>query len=295
MVEDVQLISSDTQITPDHTFQLTEIIRLGLMEIQSIQGITHVEPTYSPDNRAPRHVLQKSHDIQLRLEHLLYVNDLPYAPIVSVPVVDATSFSVHQELIKICNDVKSLRRTYKLKPKAAHEPDILPGKTPDMVFANLRSIGKIVISLGSPAITPSDVFRFALAIRADLNFVMIARMQLFAETDAVDVAEMKPPEVYAFARSVCAKVHAFIRKMCGADTPDDLLLPASMVPPIEPEDVMEFLMQMLADIGAMKHVLNIKSRSDISSRTASKMPSDVYGVLLEIDQLMDQALASSDS
>ena len=282
------LLSSAT--TPSHVYQITEKIRIGLKDIQKLRGISAHIHGYKPFNREPRHVMQKARDLTSRFNTLLQQTKLTFDVLPIFPVRKVTPKDVSIQVQQLWEGVVRLREHNSLPQNLSEEVPLVRGKNATDIYANLEDIEDMLESLGAPKIVAEDVFRLATTIRDDISFIMQTAFHTCEQSSQQPSRGKTAADVYYLAFHNLGNLHELTRRKFGDYAPVNLQVPQLKRKPVSSKNVFDFLDLMLADVGALKHALNIQKQSKIDRLYAYKSASDIFDIMITISNQLNCVL-----
>jgi len=266
-------------VTPSHVFQVVDNINNELTLLHEANHSTATVSARKMTQRRPRHVFQKAREVLLNVQNLRKLNGLSFNPVPPFPTTEITPGNVRKIMDQILADLKGLRPVLGVKKTATAAP--LPsGKNPTDVYINIDNAGQSISSLGIPAIVPNDVYRMVATLVNEMRLVVKA-----AGGDATIAMKdgskrKKPKHVYSEVYGLLEDLKAACAKKSSYCLPGKLVLPTKPTGRIKPAEVLDVVNNALADVGALKVVLGVKTPTQLVDPVSGKTPSNVYdGVL----------------
>lgn len=269
--------SNQSETTPDDVYRVVETINSELRLFHELNDLpAPTEPAATElASRRPRHVLQKARKVLLQVQLLRKINGLTENALPIEPTREIRPADVKEMVDRIAEDVGDLRPIFGVNRMAepASEPT---GRSPTDVYGRLIQTSALVTALGTPEIVPNDVYRVALTILSDLELIRAHR----GITDTVELrtgsVEKKPEDVYRTAWQLLAELETLTLRNPEFAIPGGVVLPNPQSVRVVPEDVMDLLNSVLAEISAIKVKLGLQAPTEFAPAQAGKTPSFVY-------------------
>lgn len=269
--------SNQTETTPDDVYQTVETVNSELRLFHEFNDIpAPTEPALAElTPRRPRHVLQNARKVLLQVQLLRKINGLPEKALPPEPTREVRPADVKEMVDRLAEDISELRPIFGVRQIA--DPISKPsGKSPTDVYSRLSQTSTLVNALGIPEIVPNDVYRVALTIHSDLEMIRSRR-------GLSDTFEMRsgsidkiPADVYVIAFQLLAELKKLTARNPEFAIPGGVVLLKNQSGEAAPEDVMNLLNNVLAEISAIKVILGIEQPTEIAPPQAGKTPSHVY-------------------
>ena len=263
-------------ITPSHVYQVVETVQAELaLLLEANFSATEVPAEQAIAGRRPRHVLQEANQISQQIRLLKRINGLPTAEAKAAEVREITPADVKASVDAILAEVRALRGPYGVTAEAP-AVELRDGKTPTDVQAALAVTAQLVQRLDLPAIVPNDVYRLALAIKADATQIQTRLGAPEAQPILEGISGMKPPQVYARSFDLLERLKVL------TESSAELAIPGGVVPPpkksdnLKPADVLGVLKTILAELSSMKVVVGASEPTPALPPQVGKTPNDVY-------------------
>lgn len=270
--------------TPSHVFQISENIILELNGYQKAAKVTSLPVAYVPNNRKPRHVMQKAREILTRVENLKESQGIAKGEFPVFPTRKVTPKHVREIVLRILDEVQTLRPKYEITTPPP-EALLVKGKVPTDVYGNLALIGNMLESLGVRAIQPKDVYRIVLTLIRDLRLVA-STLNKPCIVRSVEVVPGKThADVYRRTHRMAGRIIGLAKAM-NVDAYFELSVPQRKTGNIEPSDVLDLINNVLADVGAMKAILAEMRATVVAPEQSSKAPSNVYAAVGSADAIV---------
>jgi len=172
------------KITPSHVYQSVEQLILELQLIHEADKSEAILGDYVTKNRKPRHVLQKSREVYLRVQELREMNGLPKNTVPPFPVTEIKPADVKDLVDKSLMDVIALRDEY-----------FVDSETPKTHLKNGKA--------------PTDVYQVAIAMISDINLVLTKRGKPTNMVINKSATGKKPADVYQQVQVLLEKLQGF--------------------------------------------------------------------------------------
>ncbi len=237
-------------------FQVTENI---IAELKQIHKKTKTRPRprkIEITQRQPRHVLHKAKLIELSVQNMRSHKGLEAQlhPFVHDKKVVPTE--VFQLIDKIHRDVRELRRAHGIE--AESEPAALPKKAlPQDVYINLERINRMILGIDHRTIRPDDVHHFASRIVLRLRQLRSHRGVTTPVAVLPHSREKHPRDVYKKAHVLHERLKRLYEKQNHSIFGGVVLLNKKNTR-IIPNDVMDVLVNIMADVEAMSASMPLK-------------------------------------
>ena len=274
------LASPVQSATPSDVFQVVDQVKNELSLMHEANGSAARTDKNAPalQPRRPRHVLQKAREVLLQVQQLRKLNGLAEKPVPSFPVTEITPGDVKNMVDRVLVDVKGLRGKFSVKKAAAAAPKP-SGKTPTNVYAHLTLVGLQVQGLGIPKTVPNSVYRMGITIISDLQLIRKA----LGHTDTVPMQtgakRKKPKAVFKRGMEVMAALKELSGKNAKLAVPGGVVMPNVRSGRIKPAHVLDQFNNILAEVGAMKVKLGVKTPTQLAPPASGKTPSDVFDTM----------------
>jgi len=285
IVAGLVFMASDT-ISANDIYHITRQIRVGLLEIEEVQHVQDEAPAYLPFNRQPRHVIQKTRDMLLRINVLLKRAGLESEYIEVTPITHITDKIVAKQLDHLLQATTRLRTKHNLPTEFGQEVEPHFGKTITDVYASLQVVEKMLEALGVPITSPNEAFQFAVIVRDDIQFIMHNRFHMCDDMSPEHAKDKNAADVYYYLYTVLGEIHEMTRREFSHHVPPNLHVPQLKRPPISEEDVIDLLDQTIADVGAMKHSMGMSRVSGRGKPVEKKTHTDVYNLIGSMDHAL---------
>lgn len=266
-------------ITPSHVYQETSAIIKGLEKTLEQNNISFIENSYAPQNRQPRHVFQKSLKILKRVD--IYKKSLDLEPVQYpiFPIRDVKPANVLTIVDMIYLELLEIEKHFNIEIDKTLPP-FEGGKTPSDVYENLDKIESIMDSINAPFLTPSDVFQVGQRIHGELDKICIFNNFNCSITPVNFVEGKVPEDVYNLSKGFFANV-AELNKLIPNPIPGGVIIPQDPKGEIRPENVMDLINFILADLTSIKKSFGIRQPTDLLENTQDKTPSHVFQLISE--------------
>jgi hypothetical protein len=261
------------------SFQVTEniIAELELIHKETKTRMRPIKVEIAP--RQPRHVWHKARSIYRSIQGLrshkgLEVKQQPHAF-----SDDITPAEVYEILNKTLLDLRELRSTFNIAVNP--EPAPLPKKTlPRDVYQNLDRINQMILGIENRTITPAHVYQVASDILVSLQQIR-RRQGINNPIPAIQISKGKHPrDVYKQAHQLHHQLKEFSEKQ-GHPVSGGIELLNKKMSRIIPNDVIDVLINILADVDAMRASKGLFRRPGMPTQLNNTIPSDVYDKVSE--------------
>ena len=274
-------------VTSDHVYQS---VRDAQAEVLLLLN-ANFSPTDLPKvellkGRQPRHVVQEVYRLLRRMTLLRQINGLRTPPLIPLPVREMTPLDVMARMDRLLSEIRGLREPFaiELDPKPAEVPE---GKTSSDVLVELRILGVLIQRLDLPTVVQNDVFRIALAIKADAEQIRVTLGAPEPRATPADQRGMKSRHVYVRSLHLLNKLKRIVEEG------KDLAIPGGVVPPppktgrIRPADLLDTMLVIQADLSSLKAVVGATRPAPEFPPQVGKTPNDVYRLVEEVMALLD--------
>ena len=269
------------KITPSQVYQVVENVEAELaLLLDANFSDTKIPAEQVIPGMRPRHVLREARHVMRQIALLKQINALPVKAIEPIPVREITPGDVKSSVDRVLTEVRALRKPFGITAKA--KPAVLrQGKKPADVLARLKVVAELVQRLDIPAIVPNDVYRIALAIKADALQIHAALQTPAPQAIPEGIRGKKPPHVYARGYDLLAKLKALTGGNKRLAVPGGVITPPQKTANLKPADVLGILNNVLAELSSIKVVTGATETSPTVPAQAGKTPNDVYIVVEE--------------
>lgn len=274
-------------VTSDHVYQ-------SVLDAQA-EVLLLLNANFSPTDlpkvellkgRQPRHVVQEVYRLLRRMTLLRQINGLRTPPLIPLPVREMTPLDVMARMDRLLSEIRGLREPFaiELDPKPAELPE---GKTSSDVLVELRILGVLIQRLDLPTVVQNDVFRIALAIKADAEQIRVTLGAPEPRATPANQRGMKSRHVYIRSFHLLNKLKRIVEEG------KDLAIPGGVVPPppktgrIRPADVLDTMLVIQAELSSLKAVVGATRPAPEFPPQVGKTPNDVYRLVEEVMALLD--------
>ncbi|MBR9765351.1 MAG: hypothetical protein GYB53_17985 [Rhodobacteraceae bacterium] len=266
------------QVTPNHVYQVTEEIWLDL---ERMHQANFSQPGTAPREtaaRRPRHVLQKAREVSRKLQMLRFVNGLDTDLLPPMEVREATPGDVFELVVKLRDELADLHGAYGLSGPVG-EVALPTGKSPTDVYNRLLQIEVSLDGLGLPPVVPNDVYRLAETLRGEL--LLLSGRPAGSQPDPAEMmalVQKTPGDAYSEANALLTDLRALGDSGRFA-VPGGIVLPDDRPIPIRPGDVLHAISVILAEVSAMKAVVDLRDPMQRAPFQGGMTPNEVWNSL----------------
>lgn len=276
---------------PDHVFQVTQTV---VEELEALNGenFTSASRAAKPTDPAlPRHVLFLARDQWRKVQLLRFMNGLETHQLSTVSVRDVSPSEVKELVDRLLIEARDLRPAYGLRESDISVP-LVSGKKPTDVYGSLKQVAAELDALGVPATVPNDVYRVALTITQAVQKIATKRGQT-SEIPALKAEKGRTPaDAYSASIELMENLKALADRNPVFSVPGDILVRSAKSGAISPDDVIESLSWILADVMAMMNATDADKILEYAQYIGGKTPTDVYAEIKRA-QLIVAALQDS--
>lgn len=274
-------------ITPSHVYQVVENTQAEvLLLLDANFSPTDIPAEQMTRGRLPRHVIQETHHLLRQVTLLREINSQSTRPVEAIPVREIRPVHVKASVDRLLAEIKGLREPFGIESEPA-PARLRDGKTPVDVHARLRVIGELIQRLDLPSIVPNDVYRVAMAVKADAELIHKALNAPVPAPIPSDIEGKKPPHVYARSFDLLANLKQLVERTPGLAIPGGVNLPRRKTENIVPADVLGMMLNILAELSSLKAVTRATEPTPTISPQVGKNPTDVYIVVEETIAILD--------
>lgn len=265
--------TSFAKTTPSDIYLITENIKA---ELELFHDANISEPKVSTlhhKDRKPRHALQKARELYLKVQALRKSKGMPLNQLPQFAVKAVTPGDVGDLMSKVLSDLIALRVEYETAPAAA--AILVDGKSPSDVYANSADISVSIDALDIASVVPNDAFRLAITINNDLTDMRKFKGITKPIAKITASKGKNPGQVLAKVHELFAKLQK-LSSMPGNEVKGGIVAPSIPKGTITPSIVLDAQNNILADIGAIKFAVGVKTPTKIAAQPSGKTPSDVF-------------------
>ncbi|MEI6559100.1 MAG: hypothetical protein WCO00_11910 [Rhodospirillaceae bacterium] len=276
------------EIKPADVHQVVETINaqlgvlLGVTNIVAHRG--QATPPLTP--RQPHHVVQKAREVMLKVQTLRTLNGLPENPVPPFPVEEATPSDSKRMVDVISQDIAELRTKLNITEPVPPAPAV-PDKTPTDVYDSLQRVSDTLDLLGVPRTVPNDVFRVAVMIVKELEAILAARGHRYPAVAVTPSTDMSPEDSYGKTFEVLNHLKTRIEADPALMVRGGIVLPNRRPPPLTPAHALDLENNLLAELGAVKATLGIRTPTVVPPLVHGKTPADTVDLLNRALMLVD--------
>ena len=274
-------------VTSAHVYQVVEDAQAEVLLLLN----ANFSPTNLPtieviEGRQPRHIIQEVYRLLRQLTLLRQINGLRTPPLIPLPVRETMPRDVKERADRLLSEIRGLREPFAvaLEPRPAELRD---GKTSSDVLVQLRVLGALIQRLDLPTVVPNDVFRIALAIKADAEQIRVTLGAREPRTMPADQRGMESRDVYARSLDLLDKLKRIVEEDKGPSIPGGVVPPPPKSGRIRPADVLDTLLVIQAELSSLKAVIGATRPAPEFPPQVGKTPNDVYRVVEEVMALLD--------
>lgn len=242
--------------------------------------------------RQPRHVVQEVHRLLRQLALLRQINGLRTPPVVPLPVREMTPRDGRAWAKRLLSEIRGLRSPFSIEADPA-PAELMEGKTPGEVLARLRVLGALIQRLDLPTVVPNDVYRIALAIKADAEQIRTTLGAPLPRQTAPDAVGMGPEEVYARSYDLLTRLKRIVDAQDGLAIPGGIVLPPRKRGRIDSADMLETMLTIRAELSSIKAAVGALEPSPDVPPQVGKTPNDVYLVVEDVIAVLDSLAKAS--
>ncbi len=273
--------ASDNKQSPNEIVQVADMLVEEIKLVLSADGIAFELPSADKTltERQPRHVLQKSREVHLKIQQLRQINGLEQQMLAPFPVRAVTSGDVLEIVKSNLTSFQALKEKYHVKGMP-EEVSLPGGMTSTDAYKALDVASKLLDSTDILAVAPNDSFQVALTLNSDLEILAAG----LGKKGTVNVQKKMKGKKSADAYSFAFRFHERIKEL--SETNERLKIPGGIVllekakGKISPSQVMDLLNNILGDIGAMKLALAAKDPTVLAAAQSGKTPSNVMDSII---------------
>jgi hypothetical protein len=273
-------LNTNSDVTPSHVFAKTETILKTLDNYRIVSNnhseleLEGIQVSQALTDRQPRHVMQKTREILLRIDRLKTGFNLKGVSYPIFPVRKVTPSNVFQLMELVETEVNNLGKHYLVQTEGT--PDEFDrGKEPSDVYLNLVKISHRLDILGAEPLTPSDVWQMTATLVADLKMICAKLRKNCDFGEPKFMGGKTPSDVYGQLQRVHQVLRGITLKL-NAPIIGGIVEIKRPTTEIAPADVLNFLNNVLADVGAVKESMSINAPSVIATRPENQTPSHVF-------------------
>ena len=270
--------SSESNITPSHVFQATLDLIAEIEILREVMAAADFPGEAEPqEGRAPIHAYAKAIEMLgkvARIQRRLGMEPVDPGPIPIKNIVLADVLREVQTTIEQIREIKT-----QLGIEEAIEPaPLVKGKTPSLVYKNLRDASLLLNGLVGRSITPNDIFEHLEHIYGDMELIAAKlNVSLDREPPAVEGRKTSMDVARLVLRASYKIVD--LQNRLGMDESNGLNLTIVRATSAENFEVTNI---MLVEMARIKAYLNINLPHEARDEPRNKRPTDVFAQVLRL-------------